>query len=439
METIDQIIHAKWLITCEAAHPVLENHALVIDKGHIKAILPSDQATEHYHARTVEQFPGHAIIPGLINAHTHIPMNFFRGLADDLALMDWLNNHIWPAEKKWLSHEFVRDASLFAIAEMLRSGTTCFNDMFFFMPAIAEAIDISGIRGHVGITIINFPNNWAHNIDEEFSKGMDFYEQYKNHARVVPTLAPHAMYTVSEDAYLLRILDLAEKHHLKINMHVQETVSEIDTVFKKSQLRPLQRLKKLGMLTPRLIAVHMLHVSPEDLSLLTEHRPNIVHCPESNMKLASSSACPVTALLAQGVNVALGTDGAASNNDLSMLGEMRTAAFLAKHATGNPESVSAPEALTMATLNGAKALGMEKRIGSLAIGKEADFVAIHFDTIETLPVYHPISQIVYAASRDQVTDVWVAGKRLLKDRQLTTLDEKELRAKAIYWGNQIKG
>lgn len=436
METVDHIIHTKWLIPCEEDHSVLENHALIVQKGIIKDILPSQQATKQYHSNNIEQYTGHAVIPGLINAHTHIPMNFFRGLADDLALMNWLTNHIWPAEKKWLSPEFVHDASLFAIAEMIRSGTTCFNDMFFFMPSVADAIDISGIRGHIGIHLISFPTNWANNIDEEFSKGLDFYEKYKNHARITPTMAPHAMYTVSEDAYLLKAREIAEQYDLKINMHVQEPKNEIDIIQQQCQLRPLQRLKKLGLLTPRLIAIHLLHVNDEDMELLAEHKPNIVHCPESNMKLASGT-CPVTDLLARNVNVALGTDGAASNNDLNMLGEMRTAAFLAKHVTGNPESLPATSALKMATLNGARALGADNQIGSLRIGKAADFAAIQLEEIETQPVYHPISQIVYAASRQQVTDVWVAGKQLLKNRKLTTLDEQELLAKARYWGGKI--
>lgn len=436
MLALKQIISAKWLITCED-NSILEDHALVIENGLIKEILPATKIKERHPDVTVQHFPSHALIPGFVNSHTHIPMNYFRGLADDLALMNWLSNHIWPAEKKWLSHEFVKDASLFAIAEMLRSGTTCFNDMFFFMPAIAEAIDLAGIRGNVGITIINFPNNWANTLDDEFAKGLEFYEQYKNHERITPTMAPHAMYTVTEDEYLIRILEIAEKYDLKINMHVQEPENEIDIVFKKSQLRPLQRLKKLGLLTPRLIAVHMLHVNEEDFDLLVECRPNVVHCPESNMKLASG-VCPASQLIEKGVNVALGTDGAASNNDLDMLGEMRTAAFLAKHETHNPESLNAATALKMATLNGAKAVGQDHRIGSLKVGKAADCVAIQLDEIETLPVYHPVSQLVYAASRQQVTDVWVAGVQLLKNRKLMTLHEEELIAKAKYWGNKIK-
>lgn len=436
MEHVDQIIQTKWLIPCEGKTLVLTDHALVIAQGKIKAILPNKLAKERYTAPVIEHYSSHAVIPGLVNAHTHLAMNLFRGLADDLALMNWLNHHIWPAEKKWVSHEFVLDASLFAMAEMIRSGTTCFNDMYFFLQATAEAADIAGIRGSIGITVIDFPTSWAANTEEYFAKGLAFYEAYKNHDRIKATVAPHAIYTVSDDN-LLKVKAFAEKYDLKINMHIHETADEVNQSLAQTKQRPLHRLQKLGLITPRLIAVHMTQVNEEDLEILQAGKPNIVNCPQSNMKLASGG-CPVNQLEAAGLNIALGTDGAASNNDLNMLEEMRTAALLAKHLTQNPENLSAPEILTKATLHGAKALGIDSITGSLAIGKSADFVAINLDAIETLPVYHPISQIVYSASRHQVTDVWVCGKQLLKNRELTTLDEKELIKKAKYWGEKIK-
>ncbi|MCC2666325.1 MAG: mtaD [Gammaproteobacteria bacterium] len=436
MESIDHIIQAKWLITCEN-NSVLENHALVIHQGKIKDILPSQLAKERYTAKNTENYSTHALMPGLINTHTHLAMNMFRGLADDLALMNWLNNHIWPAEKKWVSQEFVYDASLFAIAEMIRSGTTYFNDMYFFLQATAEAADISGIRGAIGITVIDFPTAWAATTDEYFSKGLDFYEQYKNHDRITATLAPHAIYTVS-DKNLLRVKEFAEKYNLKINMHIHETADEVNQSLAQTKQRPIKRLETLGLLSPQLIAVHMTQINQEDLEILQLTQPHIVHCPQSNMKLASG-ACPVMTLKKNGLNVALGTDGAASNNDLNMLEEMRVAALMAKHGTSDPENLSAPDVLTMGTLQGAKALGIDHMTGSLTIGKAADFIAINLEAIETLPIYHPVSQIVYSASRSQVTDVWVAGKQLLKNRQLTTMDEKELMKKAHYWGEKIRG
>ncbi|MDR3492703.1 MAG: TRZ/ATZ family hydrolase [Gammaproteobacteria bacterium] len=436
METVNQIIHAKWLITCEADNQVLENHALVIHDGKILNILPSDKATTLYQASDIQHFDHHTLMPGFINSHTHLAMNLFRGLADDLTLMNWLNHHIWPAEKKWVSDEFVYDASLFAMAEMIRSGTTCFNDMYFFLPATAKATHTAGIRGHIGITVIGFPTAWAQTSDEYIAKGLAFYNEYKNHDRITATFAPHAIYTETEET-LIKIRDLAEEHDLKINMHVQETADEVNQSLAQTSKRPLRRLHDINFVSPRLIAVHMTQIDDEDLEIVAKTKPQIVHCPESNMKLASGS-CPVQQFQSLGLNVALGTDGAASNNDLNMFGEMRSAAMHAKLITGNPESLAAKEVLTMATLNGAKALGIDHITGSLTVGKAADFIAINLDTIETLPLYHPTSQIVYAASRSQVTDVWVAGKQLMKNRQLLTLDEKELMKKARYWSQKIQ-
>lgn len=436
MEQVDLIIQAKWIITGEEVNQTLEDHALIIQDGLIKAILPNKSVDQHYKATMVQNFSTHAIMPGLINAHTHLAMNYFRGLADDLTLMNWLNNHIWPAERKWVSREFVRDASLFAMAEMIRGGSTCFNDMYFFLQAVGEAVDIAGIRGCIGITVIDFPTAWAKTPDEYIAKGLEFLQEYKNHPRITPTMAPHAPYTVADDT-LLKIKKIAEDHHLRINMHIHETADEINQSMDKYNLRPLKRLQNLGLVSPHLIAIHMTQVDDQDLQILEANRPHIVHCPESNMKLASG-ICPVSKLRNLALNVALGTDGAASNNDLDMLGEMQTATFLAKLSMKDPTVLSASETITMATLFGAKALGLDQITGSLTPGKAADFIAINLEEIETLPLYHPTSQIVYAASRQQVTDVWVGGKQLLKNRGLTTIDEKELKAKAKAWAQKIK-
>lgn len=435
MEQVDQIIHARWIITGNAKTAPLENHALIIKDGKIFDILPNSEAKK-YSASVTEQFTTHAIIPGLVNSHTHIAMNYFRGMSDDLALMNWLNNHIWPAEKKWVNHEFVYNASLLAMAEMIRCGTTCFNDMYFFLSATAEAAEKAGIRANIGMTVLEFPTNWAQTTDEYFSRGLEFFEQYKHHDRITATLAPHAPYTVS-DASMLRVKEIAEQYNLKINLHLHETADEINQSLEQYKKRPIKRLDELGFISPRLIAIHMTQLNDEDFDILKAKKPSIVHCPESNMKLASG-ACPVEKLKSFGINVALGTDGAASNNDLNMLGEMRSAAFLAKLSDKNPESLAAAQSLELATLNGAKALGMDHLTGSLEIGKAADFAAIDLDQIETQPVYHPISHIVYTASRQQVTDTWVAGKRLMKNRELLTLDENEVLQKAKEWGEKIR-
>jgi 5-methylthioadenosine/S-adenosylhomocysteine deaminase len=434
MQNVDQIIHGRWVIPAED-DTVLENHALIIEQGKILDILPSSEVKSHYSASIVEHFDTHAITPGFINSHTHIGMNYFRGLANDLALMDWLNNHIWPAERAWVAHEFVYDASLLAAAEMIRSGTTCFNEMYFFLNATAEATHVAGIRGHIGITVIDFPTAWAKTKEEYIDKGLAFHHEYKAHDRISSTLAPHAIYTVAEDT-LTTLRDIAEEHDLKINMHVQETADEVQQSLLHTQKRPIRRLHDIGLITPRLIAVHMTQINEEDIEILQQGKPQIVHCPESNMKLASG-ACPIHILKDAGLNIALGTDGVASNNDLDMIGEMRAASFLSKLSTLNPQALTAAEAFQLATINGAKALGIDHITGSLKKGKAADFIAINLDEIETQPLYHPISQIVYSASRHQVTDVWVAGKRLMKNRELLTLDEKEIKAKAKYWQQKL--
>lgn len=436
MEKIDQLIHAKWMITCEDENQILENHALAIKDKKIIDILPSDKAKTMYQATNTQEYNTHVITPGLINSHTHIAMNIFRGLADDLELMDWLNNHIWPAEGKWVSDELVYDASLLAMAEMIRSGTTCFNDMYFFLGATAKAAELAGMRAHIGMTVIDVPTAWAKTPDEYFAKGLEFYHQYKNHELITPTLAPHSTYTVSLDN-LRKVNELSNEYGLKINIHLQEAPSEVEQSLAQYQKRPLQRLHDIGMVSPNLIAIHMTQINEDDMDILEATRPHLVHCPESNMKLVSG-ACPVENLHRHGINVALGTDGAASNNDLDMFGEMRTAAFLGKMTAHDPKAVCALHTLKMATLAGAKALGIDHLTGSLSVGKCADFIAINLEEVETQPLYHVVSQLVYATPRSQVTDVWVAGKQLLKNRELLTLDKKEIIKKAQVWGKKIK-
>lgn len=436
MEHIDTLIHAQHLITCEENNRVLENHALAIQAGKIIAILPSEEADANYIATTVKRYDRHAVLPGFINCHTHSAMILFRGLADDLELMDWLNNYIWPAEGKWVGEEMVYEASLLSMAEMIRCGTICYNDMYFYLQATARATEKAGMRGFIGMTVIDVPTAWAKTTDEYFARAREFYDEYKNHALVTPTLAPHSLYTVTE-SNMLKVKELADELKLKVNIHLQESPSEMALSLDQYNERPLHRLHKMGLVNKDLIAVHMTQINDDDFDILAEHKPNIVNCPESNVKLASG-ICPVEKLLHLGVNVALGTDGAASNNDLDMISEMRSAAFIGKISTSNPKAVSALKALKMATINGAKALGIDHLTGSLEVGKAADFIAIDLSPIETQPLYHPVSQIVYAASRNQVTDVWVNGKALMQDRQLLTLDENELLHIAHKWGNKIK-
>lgn len=435
MTPINTLISARWIVPVEPDGRVLDHHSVALHAGKIVEILPAIDAKRQYDAAEHVVLADHALIPGFVNAHTHAAMTLFRGLADDLPLMDWLNNHIWPAEAKWVSPEFVREGTEYAIAEMLRGGTTCFNDMYFFPAATAQAADAAGMRAVVGMIVLDFPCAYAQNADEYLHKGLQLHDQLKHSALVTTTFAPHAPYTVS-DAPLEKIRMYADELDRPIHMHVHETAFEVHDATAKLGMRPLARLEKLGLLGPRLLAVHMTQLLDSEIETLARLNVNVLHCPESNLKLASGF-CPVHKLMQAGVNVALGTDGAASNNDLDMLGEMRTAALLAKGVAGEATALPAHTALRMATLNGARALGLDDRIGSIVPGKAADLTAIDLSSIATQPVYDPVSQIVYSATRDQVTDVWVNGKRLLAERRLTTIDESDALRKARAWRDKV--
>lgn len=427
---VDTLIQARWIIPVEPHETILEHYALVIHDGLILDILPQQQAQEKYQAKQLEDLPDHALLPGFINAHTHVAMTLFRGIADDLPLMDWLENHIWPLEKKWANEAFVRDGTDLAIAEMLRGGTTCFNDMYFFPEITARQAIAHGIRANIGLIMIDFPTAWADGPEQYIEKGLALHEELRHEPLIRTPFAPHAPYTVS-DAPLQQINALATELNLPVHMHVHETQHEVS-----QGERPLKHLHDLGLINPAFIAVHMTQLTQSEINTFAEAGAHIVHCPESNLKLASGF-CPVKKCLDAGINVALGTDGAASNNDLDMLGEMRTAALLAKGVAQDASAVSAATALRMATLNGAKALGIDNITGSLTPGKTADLCAINVSDIETMPIYNVISHIVYSASRHQVSDVWVAGKRCLKNRQLTTLDLQALKGKVTQWQQKL--
>ena len=428
---VDLIIQARWIIPVEPESVTYENHALVFNDGKIVDLLPSINAIQKYQATTLEKLDEHVVMPGLINSHTHASMSLMRGIADDLPLMDWLQNHIWPLEQKWVGEAYVRDGSDLAIAEMIRGGTTCFNDMYFFPEITAQQAIYHGIRASIGLILIDFPSAWAENSDAYIEKGLALHEQIRHQALITTPFSPHAPYTVSDEP-LKKIHTLADELELPIHMHVHEILHEIQEQQKKTGQTPLQRLDDLGLLSPSFMAVHMTQLSDEEIKLVAETGTHIVHCPESNLKLASGF-CPVAKCLDAGINVAIGTDGAASNNDLDMFGEMRTAALLAKGVANDASAVPAKTALEMATINGAKALGIADKTGSLTIGKAADVIAIKMDQLEAQPLYDPVSQIVYATNRHQVTDVWVAGKQLLKNRDLTTINVDELKAKVAKW------
>ncbi|HEX5340745.1 MAG TPA: TRZ/ATZ family hydrolase [Gammaproteobacteria bacterium] len=435
MDSVDLLIHARWVIPVEPHDVVHEHHAVAVRDGRIVALLPSSQARERFTAQDTVELSSHVLIPGLINAHTHAAMNLLRGLADDLPLMDWLQQHIWPIESRWVNPGFVRDGSELAIAEMLRGGITCFQDMYFFPDVTADVSRRLGMRASLGMIVIDFPSAWASDAQDYLRKGIELRDRHKDDPLLSFAFAPHAPYTVADSA-LREIRTLADELDVPVQMHVHETRGEIEQSLKQYGKRPLARLQELGLLTPNLMAVHMTQLTDEEIASLAETGVQVVHCPESNLKLASGF-CPVARLMRAGVNVALGTDGAASNNDLDLLGELRTASLLAKGVAGDATALPAADALRMATLNGARALGLDRDIGSLLPGKWADITALDLAHLECQPVYNPLSQLIYAAGRQHVSDVWVAGARLLYDGGLTRMDETALREKVLGWQTRI--
>ncbi len=434
MTQADTLIHAGHIIPVVPRGEVLENHSLAIADGRISAILPREQA-QTITAAEVLDLPGHALFPGFVNSHGHAAMSLLRGYADDLALMPWLEEHIWPLEMQHASAEFVRDGAELAIAEMLRAGTTCFSDMYFFPNVVADVAQQVGVRCQLSFPIFDFPSAWGADSDDYISKGLALRDDHKHSELLQVVFGPHAPYTVNPAA-LGKVAMLAAELDLPIHIHLHETAREIEDSLAEHGQRPLARLYELGLIGPRTQCVHMTSVEEDEIALLAEVGAHVIHCPESNMKLASGR-CPVPALLAAGVNVALGTDSAASNNDLSLPGEMRSAALLAKHGEGDATALPAATVLEMATINGARAMGLQEDIGSLEVGKLADLVAVDFAQPETQPLYNPVSQLVYATDAEQVTHSWVAGKALLAERRLLSLDLDDVLTRANRWAKTI--
>lgn len=431
---LDLLLLPTWLVPVEPAGVVLRDHGLGIRDGQIVLIAPRAEALRHK-AREVRELADCLLAPGLVNAHGHAAMTLLRGIADDLPLMTWLREHIWPAEGKWVDDAFVRDGTNLAIAEQIKGGITCFSDMYFYPQVATECVHNAGVRAQITIPVLNFPVPGARDAAEALRKGLQLFDDLKQHPRIRIAFGPHAPYTVSDDK-LEEIRMLADELDAGIHMHVHETAQEVADALAEHGERPLARLARLGLLGPRFQAVHMTQIDDDDLALLVEHNCSVIHCPESNLKLASGF-CPVERLWQAGVNVAIGTDGAASNNDLDLLGETRTAALLAKAVAGSATALDAHSALRMATLNGARALGLENQIGSLETGKLADLVAFDLSGLAQQPVYDPVSQLIYASGRDCVKHVWVGGKQLLDDGRLTRMDEQELIDTAKHWGRQI--
>jgi 5-methylthioadenosine/S-adenosylhomocysteine deaminase len=431
---VDLRIDARWIIPVEPAG-TLTDHALIVDGGRIVALAKSADADRDYAAAARVTLSDHVLIPGLVNAHVHAAMTLLRGVADDVPLKPWLEVEIWPREGRLVAPDFVYDGTLLGAAEMLRGGVTCANDMYFFPDAAARAYEQAGMRAMLGMPILDFPTPYAADADAYLARGLAARDAFKHASRLSFSLAPHAPYTVS-DATWNTIVMYARQLDLSIQTHVAETKAEVDEARAATHETPLARLDRLGATGPTFIAIHAVHLDAGDIDRLATQGCHVVHCPGSNMKLASGIA-PITSLLARNINVALGSDGAASNNRLDIFGEMRLASLLAKVSTGNAAAVPAPTALRMATLNGAAAIGLDAEIGSLEVGKQADLTAVRIGSVETLPMFDPASHLVNAAGREHVSDVWVAGARVVDDGRLTTLDVAALESRAHAWQQRI--
>ena len=435
MQTVDLRVDGGWIVPIEPAG-ALRDHALVVDARRIVALVPAAVADRQFDARERLAFPHHVLLPGLVNAHTHAAMTLFRGIADDVPLQVWLEEHIWPREGTFASPEFVYDGARLAAAEMLKGGVTCCNDMYYFPDASARAFLDVGMRAMLGLPVLDFPTPYAADADGYLQQGLAIRDALKHEPRLAFSLSPHAPYTVG-DATWEKIVVYARQLDLPIQTHLAETAHEIAEGRARHGQAPLDRLHALGATGPGFIAIHAVHLGAGDIELLATQGCHVVHCPISNMKLGSGIA-PVSALLARGVNVALGTDGAASNNRLDLFGEMRVAALLAKVATGDPAVLPAAQALHAATLAGARALGLDRDIGSLVPGKQADIVAVDLSPLDTTPCYDPVSHLVHAVGREAVTDVWVAGRRVVSGRTLTTTDEASIVARARLWQERLQ-
>ncbi len=435
MKNVDLIIYARWVIPVRPKQQVLENIGVVVNKGNIVKLLSREECERNYVADELIERPHGVLIPGLINAHTHASMTLLRGFADDLPLMKWLSEYIWPAEAKWVDERFVEFGAELAILEMIKGGTTCFNDMYFFPGVVAKVAKKAGIRASVGMIVIDFPTVWAQNSDEYLDKGMAVHDVFRHESRIKTTFAPHAPYTVS-DAPLERIRMFADELDVQIHMHVHETEHEVEESVAQYGVRPLERLDRLGLLTPRLQAVHLTQLLPGEIETLAGRGVHAVHCPQSNMKLASGVS-PVSAMRDAGINIAVGTDGASSNNDLDMFAEMQSAAMMAKHQTLSAEALPAFDALEAATLSGACALGIDSITGTIEAGKAADLVCVDLKHAASWPVYHPVAQLAYAVSRDQVSDVWVEGTCLLQEGNPCRMNEDYILDTAQEIANRI--
>jgi 5-methylthioadenosine/S-adenosylhomocysteine deaminase len=437
MQHCDTLIVPRWIVPVDPADMVLDDHAVAVSDGRIVALLPVAEAREEYQPSVLVERPDHVLIPGLVNAHTHAAMTLFRGLADDLPLETWLRDVIWPVEKRWVSAEMVRDGTELAIAEMIRGGVTCFSDQYFFPEIVAEAATDLSMRVVVATPVVDFPTVWANDAAEYLQKGADLvHDPYAEHPLVTTAFAPHSTFALSDGSFAaLRVL--ADQLDIRVQMHLHETAAEVDNSLRDTGKRPCERLAEAGLVNSSLLAVHAVHLNDEEIRRFAAAGVSIAHCPSSNLKLASGIA-PVARFIEAGINVALGSDSAASNNMLDVFTEMRMAALLAKAQSGDASVVNASAALRMATMSGARALGLEDSIGSIAIGKLADLTCVDLSSPGTQPVYDVVSQLVYAARSDQVSDVWVGGRHQLDSGRFTQIDVADLVSRANEWQDRME-
>lgn len=431
----DTRINARWLIPIEPSGVVLEHQAVIIQGTRIAAVLPIAEADREFRTRETINLLHHVVMPGLINMHGHAAMSLFRGMADDLPLMTWLNDHIWPAEGRFISEQFIADGTQLAMAEMLRTGTTTFSDMYFFPEIVAQMAHDTGMRAQVCFPLLDFPTPWGAGPDEYLSEGEALISAWKDDDYIMPAIGPHAPYTVS-DGPLTDAVALSEKTGARIQIHLHETEFEVADSVKKQGKRPIERLAKLGVLGANTQCVHMTQTSDADIRQVANTGAHVIHCPESNLKLASG-LCPARKFMQSGVNLAIGTDGAASNNDLDLFGETRTAAMMAKVVADDATALSAHQALQMATLNGAKALGREQELGSVVAGKLADLIAIDLSDPFLQPVYDPASHLVYSNHGRAVSHSWINGIPQVQDGNLTRIDVPDLMLRVEHWARQI--
>ncbi len=432
----DLMIEARWIATAASNQPILENHAVIVQSGLIVEILSIAEARQKYSATSLVCLDDHVLIPGLINLHTHSAMSLMRGIADDIPLMTWLNEHIWPAEKSILSERYVHDATILACAEMLSGGITCFNDMYFYPQATAAAASQTGMRANLGLVVLEFPSAYASDADDYLQKGGVAHDSWRNNPLITSSLAPHAPYTVSNQTFE-KVITYAEQLGVGIHTHLHETRDEIAQSEAKFGLRPLQRLSEFGLLGPGLVAAHCVHLLNNEIDLLAEYGCHVAHCPSSNLKLASGIA-PIAQLLARGVNVGLGTDGVASNNRLDIFTEMRLCALLAKGVSEDATVVPAHQALEMATINAAKAMGLDHKIGSIEVAKLADLAAVKLSELATGPYYDPISHLVYSCGREHVTHTWVAGELRYSNGVYANIEPIELKDIINTWQPKLR-